>query len=306
MSQPTTPRNSPTPGLAAVRPDRVPERLVPTRRVDFGFGEVDLPRHFMNGDLIQSHMVVVLSCLFPDGEDFFVRSVRNYRDRITDPVLRKQVAGFIGQEAVHGREHRAFNEALRELGYPTRFNEARVRIMLRVLSRVAPKSYQLALTAALEHYTATLAELLLTTDLLDADTDVEEIRQLFVWHAVEESEHKAVAFDVFMQVCGSERIRVNVMRLATVGFVMAILVGMTVSLATDRSAWNPVRLWRSLRRFRHHPMLSTGVWRRIRQYNEPGFHPDDIDTEELLEEWREKLFAPDGLMADKVKGVSAA
>ncbi|NLV54340.1 MAG: metal-dependent hydrolase, partial [Acidimicrobiales bacterium] len=66
-------------------------------------------RHFADGDLVMSHVVSVLSGLFPEGEDYFVRSVRHFRDRIDDPVLKKQVAGFIGQEAIHGREHRDLN-----------------------------------------------------------------------------------------------------------------------------------------------------------------------------------------------------
>ena len=71
------------------------------------------PKHFAaDGDLILSHVAASLSAVFPDGEDFFVRSVRNFRDQITDPELKRQVAGFIGQEAMHGREHRAFNDRL--------------------------------------------------------------------------------------------------------------------------------------------------------------------------------------------------
>ena len=285
---------------------RTEYRNVPTRRVDFGFGEVDLPRHFMGGDLFTSHMVVVLSCLFPEGEDFFVESVRNYRDRITDPGMRRQVAGFIGQEAVHGREHRSFNEALGELGYPTRIMDARIRIMLGILRRTWPKSWQLALTAALEHYTATLAEVLLTTDMIENETDIEEVRQLFWWHAVEESEHKAVAFDVFEDVCGSERTRVNVMRFATFGFLMSITIGLLISLATDRSAWNPVRLGRSIRRFRNNPMVSSRTWKQIFDYHRRGFHPEDSDTTELLERWRDELFSEDGRMADKLRAGQAA
>ena len=81
----------------------------------------DLPRHFAaDGDLISGHVIAALSSVFPDGEDFFVRSVRHFRDQITDPALKRQVAGFIGQEAVHGREHRVFNDRLAELGYPTK------------------------------------------------------------------------------------------------------------------------------------------------------------------------------------------
>ena len=98
----------------------VPPRVVRTRRLDLDFPPT-LPRHFVRGDIAMSHVVSMLSSVFPEGEDFFVRTVRNYRDDITDPELRSQVAGFIGQEAMHGREHSGFNDRLARLGYPTRF-----------------------------------------------------------------------------------------------------------------------------------------------------------------------------------------
>src|SRR5919112_5652530 len=97
-----------------------PDRKVPTRRISFEESLQSIPKHFAaDGDLIHSHVAASLSAVFPDGEDFFVRSVRHYRSEITDPELKRQVAGFIGQEAMHGREHRAFNRRLTELGYPT-------------------------------------------------------------------------------------------------------------------------------------------------------------------------------------------
>src|SRR5438045_8244373 len=98
-----------------------PKRTVPTRRISFEESLEHLPKHFAaDGDLILSHLAAGLSAVFPDGEDFFVRSVRHFRDQITDPELKRQVCGVIGQEAVHGREHRALNNRLDELGYPTK------------------------------------------------------------------------------------------------------------------------------------------------------------------------------------------
>ena len=44
-----------------------------------------------------THFFNALSLLFPAGERFFMDSVRNYRDRIDDPVLKQQVLGFIGR-----------------------------------------------------------------------------------------------------------------------------------------------------------------------------------------------------------------
>ncbi len=105
--------------------------------MDFEESMRELPKHFaQDGDLIASHVIVALSSVFPDGEDYFVRSVRHYRDRVTDPALKRQVAGFIGQEAVHGREHRVFNDRLDELGYPTKEYEAVTRFGLKIRERL--------------------------------------------------------------------------------------------------------------------------------------------------------------------------
>src|SRR6476659_7747340 len=149
----------------------VPQRTVPTRRISFEESLQNLEKHYAaDGDLIQSHIAAGLSAVFPDGEDFFVRSVRHYRDRITDPELKRQVGGFIGQEAMHGRQHRAFNDRLDELGYPVKRFERFTKWGLTTREKIAPPINNLAVTAALEHFTATLAELLLTKP---------EVRDLF-------------------------------------------------------------------------------------------------------------------------------
>src|SRR5690606_18852059 len=105
-------------------------RKIQTRRIEFEYDET-LPKHFVGGDPAMSHVVAVLSSLFPEGEDFFVESVRRYRDRIDDPELKKQVAGFIGQEAIHGREHRTFNDRLAAMGYPTHLIDRLVHVGFR-------------------------------------------------------------------------------------------------------------------------------------------------------------------------------
>src|SRR3954454_42280 len=122
-------------------------RKVPTRRISFEESLRSVPKHFAaDGDLIQSHLAASLSAVFPDGEDFFVRSVRNFRDQITDPQLKRQVAGFIGQEALHGREHRTVNDRLDELGYPTKRFERFTKKGLEIRERLLPASSNLAAT----------------------------------------------------------------------------------------------------------------------------------------------------------------
>jgi uncharacterized protein len=278
-----------------------PDRKVPTRRISFEESLADLPRHFAaDGDLILSHLAASLSAVFPDGEDFFVRSVRSFRDQITDPELKRQVSGFIGQESVHGREHRVFNDRLAQLGYPTKVYERITKRALELRERLAPAKSNLAATAALEHFTATLAELVLTSEETRRLFGHPEVRNLFVWHALEESEHKAVAFDVYKAVGGSERMRVITMNFLRYGFVAAMVVQVLVSLAGDRATYRRGNLRRSWARFRRSPIMRRQLWDQLRDYNRPDFHPDDSDTNELVERWRAELFGQDGTLNDKL------
>ena len=232
-------------------------RKVPTRRLSFEESLADLPRHFaVDGDLIHSHVGACLSALFPDGEDFFVRSVRHYRDQIEDPDLKRDVAGFIGQEAVHGREHRVLNDRLAELGYPTKRIERFTKAALGLRERIAPASSNLAATAALEHFTATLAELLLTNEETRNLFGDPAVRELFVWHALEESEHKAVAFDVYEAVGGGERMRVWTMKALRYAFLFDMVVNVSTSLLGDKATYRPGTLRRSWRRFVRSPLVS--------------------------------------------------
>ncbi|GAA2614726.1 metal-dependent hydrolase [Actinomadura fulvescens] len=288
---------------AASRPrPAIPPRNVRTRRIAFEYPPEKLPRHYVNGDLVMSHVVTVLSSLFPEGEDYFVRTVRNYRDQIDDPELKRQVAGFIGQEVTHGREHRQFNERLASYGYPTRLIDRLTRYGLALNEKVLPKSVQLAVTAALEHYTATLAEVLLKDPEAQAMFDVDEVRSMFQWHALEENEHKSVAFDVYETVSGDHRIRTWVMHSTTLGLLSAIIAGTILSLLLDRSTYNPLRLFPSLRKLPRSPWLRREVIQHVRDYNRRGFHPDDHDTSELIAEWKTRLFGTDGALADRMKG----
>jgi hypothetical protein len=278
-----------------------PERTVPTRRISFEESLQDLPKHYAaDGDLIQSHIAANLSSVFPDGEDFFVRSVRHYRDRITDPELKRQVGGFIGQEAMHGRQHRAFNDRLDELGYPVKRFERLTEKGLAIRTRFAPAKSNLAATAALEHFTATLAELLLTSEETRAMFGNDEVRNLFLWHALEESEHKAVAFDVYKAVGGTERMRVWTMKFLRFGFVLGMIVQVIVSMLCDRATYDPRRVWQSVRRLRRSPIMDKQLWLQLKDYDRPDFHPDDRDTTELVTHWRAELFGEHGTLNDKL------
>ena len=271
----------------------------------------DLPRHFAaDGDLISgATSSAALSAVFPDGEDYFVRSVRHYRDRISDPALKRQVAGFIGQEAVHGREHRVFNDRLAELGYPTKRYENvhavglrfRERTLLSPTSRIwrpPPRS-----STSPPHWPSSSSP---TRRSADLSRRTDAVRDLFVWHALEESEHKAVAFDVYRAVGGSERLRhlddeYLPVRVRAVGMWLAVVI----SLLGDRATYRRGNLRRSWRRLKRSPIVDPALWVQLKDYNRPDFHPDDSDTTELVEAWRAELFGEHGTLNDKLIGAAA-
>lgn len=278
-----------------------PLRRVPTRRLSFEDAVAHLPRHFAaDGDVFLSHLWAYLSALFPEGEEFFVRSVRRHRDEITDPALRARIAGFIGQEAQHARAHRVFNERLAELGYPTRQVDRVTAKTLQFMERTLSPAACLARTAALEHFTAMLAEYVLTDAGFRASLGDPLITELVLWHALEETEHKSVAFDVYQAVGGSERVRVLTMKMIRYLFTLSMLVTTVVSMLGDPAARNRRELWRSWRSLRSSPILSRRSWEQLRIYERPGFHPDDHDTSALVEEWRELLFGADGRLNDRL------
>lgn len=264
------------------------------RRVRFALPSGTHRQHFVNGDLVMSHFIAVLSATFPEGEDFFIRSVRTYRDQVSDPALKAAIKGFIAQEATHRHQHRLLNERLQAMGYPTERIERHIIRLINLLEHRFSDKMRLAVTAAFEHYTATLAEIILTSDEAQELIGDAEVRPILLWHAFEESEHKAVAFDVYRQVGGSERTRVRAMQIASLIFFAEVIFQTSWSMAGDRAAYNPLRLLRSLNALRRSPMFSREARQRFLSYNRRGFHPNDWDSTDVLEHWAKELFNPDG------------
>ncbi|MFT6311224.1 MAG: putative metal-dependent hydrolase, partial [Porticoccus sp.] len=153
-----------------------------------------------------------MSITFPAGEKFFIDSVRHFADDVTDPILKGHIKGFCGQEGFHRREHQRYNEALCEArGYDLNDLEGKLTKRLVWAQKNLSPMQNLAITVAIEHFTAVLAELLLRPESVMNKADP-AMRDLWRWHAAEEMEHKSVAFDVYRAVGGSEKLRIAVMK----------------------------------------------------------------------------------------------
>jgi predicted metal-dependent hydrolase len=238
-----------------------------------------------------SHLFNALSITFPAGEQFFVDSVRHYYQRILEehPEMKDTVRGFIGQEAMHSREHEVYNKMLADEGYPIARMEQIVRAILEV-SRCFPASNQLGVTAALEHFTAMLADMLLSDPEVLKDVDP-EVAALWRWHAIEETEHKAVAYDVFQLVVPGKlrRYLLRVWTMLTSTFLLLITTTAfhLVLLKKDRALTD----WRGWWRFIKATWITPGVLRRTiwpyLQYFRPGFHPWQHDNRHHVEHWKQ-------------------
>lgn len=285
-----------------------------TRRIRFGFGQSpDVPKHFAKNDIAFSHAVAFLSAIFPPGEEIFIRSVRRYRDKITDPELQKRVAGFIGQEMTHGLQHRELNLQLADMGYPTAWFEYILNSterMEKFLDEQYPdpdrcrrfRHLLLAFTVAAEHFTAVLAENILESPELQEMMSDPEIKNLLNWHAMEELEHKSVAFDVYQSIDASETLRINMMRvLAAIAVPIGVLAVWVSVYTTDPvGRRQPLRVLRQTIGVIRGPLLG-GFYREMKPFKRRGFHPDDIDTSALLNEWQKQLFGPEGELVDHLR-----
>lgn len=235
-----------------------------------------------------THFFNALSLLFPAGERFFMDSVRHYRDRIENPELKRQVMGFIGQEAMHTREHVEYNDLLQASGLPAHKLDKRLWAILNFARKVLPPSLQLAQTVALEHYTAMLADLLLDESSRRIEGSVDGYKQMWLWHALEETEHKSVSFDVWNVVIepGVKRylMRTGTMLVTTALFWLIVFDYHCALLRAHRRGHGKVRGMGKLVKFLYGPRhgVFPGIALEWLRFFKPGFHPWDHDNRRHL------------------------
>lgn len=276
----------------------------PIRRMNFDFNTV--PEYWMNGSAGLTHFMTGLSALFPAGEKFFIDSVRAVRQHpaIKDnEVLQKEISAFIGQEAMHTQEHVGFNASAQKFGHDVdRLDRLTDKVIQRTRKTFAfigkpvgitQEMVDLTATTALEHFTATIASQLLTNPHIQALMTDETMKTMWLWHAIEENEHKAVAYDVFEGVFG-KGLKAYLLRTGSLAGAMVILFFVqsyfVLCLLQDDKQLNFENL-KDIYTYGYSPSkgVITGMWREMVEYFRPGFHPNDLDTEQLLMGWKEKL-----------------
>ncbi|HSW11372.1 MAG TPA: metal-dependent hydrolase [Solimonas sp.] len=227
------------------------------------------------------------SIVLPVGERFFMAAVRNYRDQVTDPELKKAVTAFIGQEAMHGREHEEYNDALFAVSPLAPKFEQLVGRLLAFARDDLPKPVGLSATIALEHFTALLADSVLREPRVSAGADP-HFAALWRWHALEETEHKAVAYDVWTTAmgrgAGAYAQRSAGMVIASVIF-WALITPTFLAEVGRQGKLTDVKGWRKFFRYTFGEIgLLRMQLRAYADYFRPSFHPWDHDNREFLKQ----------------------
>jgi len=276
----TVPRNA--------RATLVAEREIHVRNLRFKFDRQRVGSWHPQGVHV-AHWFDVWSLFFPAGEAFFIESVRRFEDQIRSPTLRLQVRQFIGQEAIHGREHHFYNALLQEAGLPAQYLAKRVHNLLAWFAKRASAKTQLAVSVALEHITAISADAVLSDERLLQGCDP-DYAALWWWHAIEETEHKAVAFAVYEEVSAADWLRYARRVGAMAGISSALVAGALafhVILVARAGRLTDLRGWRQLLGFLFgDPGMLRGALRRYLDYFRWHFHPWQYDNYHKVAHWK--------------------
>ncbi|BCU63503.1 hypothetical protein F941_03074 [Acinetobacter bouvetii DSM 14964 = CIP 107468] len=250
------------------------------------FNPKAIRRHYFANSPVMSHLLTALSSTFPIGEQFFVHSVRNVRDQVQDPTLQAQIAAFIGQEAMHSKAHAEFNDAWRRDDYNLDRFQAWLARKDSYIKNLHPK-IQLAITCAFEHFTALLGGYILQHPEVLSTLD-DDAMKLWVWHAIEEIEHRSVAFDVYQAVYGDDKIRKMIMRSVTTGFASLTFYSASRLFLQDQKKSLP-KVGGNLFGVYLLGKMLLQMFPEYLSYYKKDFHPAETDYSQIIQYWKKRM-----------------
>lgn len=250
------------------------------------FNPKAIRRHYFANSPVMSHLLTALSSTFPIGEQFFVHSVRNVRDQVQDPALQAQIAAFIGQEAMHSKAHAEFNDAWRRDDYNLDRFQAWLARKDSYIKNLHPK-IQLAITCAFEHFTALLGGYILQHPEVLSTLD-DDAMKLWVWHAIEEIEHRSVAFDVYQAVYGDDKIRKMIMRSVTTGFASLTFYSASRLFLQDQKKSLP-KVGGNLFGVYLLGKMLLQMFPEYLSYYKKDFHPAETDYSQIIQYWKKRM-----------------
>ena len=270
--------------LATLSKSHIP--IIP-RRPKWDFADLK-ERLFFGGNGLKSAFVVALSGSFPPGEKEFIQSVRLFVNQVRDPKLIEDVKDFTAQEGQHSLQHKLLNEAFDRLGYLATQVSEQFEVIEQEWAEERSDADRLAATVVMEHITAVMAHFALTRPE-EFDPLPDSVQELLLWHAIEEIEHKSVAFDVYQECVGDRNRLRRQLLLHMVLFPLGIrdFQRMLLHELGHKPTWKERA---EMARYLLGPKgLVVSVLPRYLALLKPGFHPWDLDDSHLVAEWKDRL-----------------
>jgi uncharacterized protein len=271
----------------------IPISQLPIRKLDIDLSQ-GFERHWFGGDAFRSAYFNALSMSFPAGEQLFIDSVKNALPLLSDSPendgLRALCKDFSAQEASHRHVHAQYNAELERQGFKNHL-EARIWARFKKHEAVLTPRHHLAITVAYEHYTAVLSNVVLARpEMLQTASPL--MQKLWWWHALEETEHKAVAFDLYQAVGGNHRWRLRWFIFVTFQFYLDVIRQTVSNLWQDGSLFKPSTWFSAVQFFFGRPSKCGGwtwlVARPLLDYFKRDFHPWQHDNQSLAQDYSAK------------------
>ena len=187
---------------------------------------------------------------------------------------------------MHSKAHAEFNDAWRSETYNLDRFQAWLARKDSYVKNLHPK-IQLAITCAFEHFTALLGGYILRHPEVLSTLDDDAVK-LWVWHAIEEIEHRAVAFDVYQHVYGDDKIRRMIMRSVTTGFASLTFYSATKLFMQDKKKSLP-KLGGNIFGAYLLAKMFIQLTPEYLSYYKAEFHPSEIDYSQIVKYWKERL-----------------
>jgi len=256
-------------------------------KLDFGLDET-ITRYWVDGCPFRTRIMDAIQVTFPDGERYFIMTVRAFKDKITDPKQIEDVKAFTRQEAQHGIAHTKFNELLKTQGMPIDeiLKEHKDYLNNKYLGRFSDE-FNIALTAGFEHYTALMAEAFFSRKEVVAGFDP-RMKTLLAWHAVEEMEHRSVAFDVMQKVAKVGYFKRSwAMAYGTWETMRFMFINANKLLKADGfSRWERVKLFaKNIGWMYGRKGIFSSFTKPLLAYFKPNFHPESIPVVHNYPAW---------------------
>lgn len=286
------------------KPHRLAAAAIPIRHLQFDFKAPDIDtRFYMNAELASAYFAA-LSIFLTYGEELVIDTARYHRDFLTDPLLIQRVTGLIGQEALHSKVHEEWNDLLVEHDLPVKLFRFLAQNVFDYGFNQLPQPMKLSLMAAIEHFTAVLAEFMMNHEDHFFHSQDEKTRGLWMWHMLEETEHKDIAFDVFQQLSNNYALRIAGFFPAMITIIGLIsIAGVFIPFYRRPRNLMTLSFWRDAKRsvgllFSSKDGVYGSTLTHIFDYLRPDFHPNDHDTSAHMAYYKKRLLDPEtGLLS---------